>query len=260
MRLINNLWKRFFVADIIFTKAGILLFAATYHAIDCCWDNLVMSMIKQNVKQILSELAEGIQLVAAGKERQPEEVLEAVESGVKIIGENYVQEAERAYELVGNRAKWHFIGHLQRNKTKRAVTLFDMIETVDSIEIAREIDKRCAQISKIMPVLIEVNSGRERQKSGVFPERVEQLVGEISALPNIRVMGLMTMGPRFGNPEDSRPYFVETRKIFEKIKKLGLPNIEMKYLSMGMTNSYKIAIEEGANMVRLGSRIFGERD
>ncbi len=199
-------------------------------------------------------------MVAAAKTREPEEILEAVEAGVKTVGENYVQEAERAHEVVGNRAKWHFIGHLQKNKVKKAVSLFDMIETVDSIEIAREIDKRCAQISKIMPVLIEVNSGRERQKSGVFPERVEQLVGEISVLPNIRVMGLMTMGPRFGNPEDSRPYFVETRKIFEKIKKVGLPNVEMKYLSMGMTNSYKIALEEGANIVRLGSRIFGEGD
>ena len=135
-----------------------------------------------------------------------------------------------------------------------------MIETVDSVEIAREINKRCAQIDKVMPVLIEVNSGREKQKSGVIPEDVEQLVREISALPNIKVMGLMTMGPRFGNPEDSRPYFVETRKIFEKIKKLSLPNVEMRYLSMGMTNSYKIAIEEGANVVRLGSKIFGERD
>ena len=217
-------------------------------------------MIGQNVNQILSELPEGVQLVAAAKTRQPEEILEAVEARAKIIGENYVQEAEKAYEVVGNRAKWHFIGHLQKNKVKKAVRIFDMIETVDSVEIAREIDKRCAQIDKIMPVLIEVNSGRESQKSGVLPENVEQLIEEISALPNIEVMGLMTMGPRVGNPEDSRPYFVETRKIFERMKKLNLPNVQMRYLSMGMTNSYKVAIEEGANMVRLGSKIFGERD
>jgi len=217
-------------------------------------------MIKQNVSQILSELPDGVQLVAAAKTRQPEAVLEAVESGVKIVGENYVQEAERAHEVVGNRARWHFIGYLQKNKVKKAVRIFDMIETVDSVEIAREIDKRCAQIGKVMPVLIEVNSGREKQKSGVLPESVEQLAREVSAFQNIRLMGLMTMGPRFGNPEDSRPYFVETKRIFEKIKKLNLPNIEMKYLSMGMTNSYKVAIEEGANIVRIGSRIFGERD
>ncbi len=217
-------------------------------------------MVKQNVSQILSDLPEGVQLVAAAKTREPQEILEAVEAGVKIVGENYVQEAERAYEVVGNRAKWHFIGHLQENKVKKAVRIFDMIETVDSAEIAREIDKRCARIDKVMPVLIEVNSGREKQKSGVFPEDVEQLARELSAFQNIKVTGLMTMGPRFGNSEDSRPYFVETRKIFEKIKKLGLPNIEMTYLSMGMTNSYKIALEEGANIIRLGNKIFGERD
>ena len=217
-------------------------------------------MIKQNVEQILSELPNGVQLVAAVKTRHPEEILEAIESGVKILGENYVQEAEEAYEVVGNKAGWHFIGHLQKNKVKRAVKLFDMIETVDSLELAREIDKRCAQIGKVMLVLVEINSGREEQKSGVFPEEAERLIRDISGLNNIRVMGLMTMGPRFGNPEDSRPYFVETKKIFERIKKLNLPNIQMRYLSMGMTNSYKIALDEGANMVRIGSKIFGERN
>ncbi len=217
-------------------------------------------MIKQNVDRILSELPDGVQLVAAVKTRAPEEILEAVESGVKILGENYVQEAERIYEIIGNKAEWHFIGHLQKNKAKKVVKLFDMIETVDSLELAREIDKRCAQIGKVMPVLVEINSGREEQKSGVFPEKTEQLVKETSGLNNIRVMGLMTMGPRFGDPEDSRPYFVETRKIFERIKKLSLPDIQMRYLSMGMTNSYKIALDEGANMVRIGSKIFGERN
>jgi len=217
-------------------------------------------MIKQNVVQILSELPNEVELVAAAKTRNPGEILQAIEAGIKIVGENYVQEAEPAYEVVGNRAKWHFIGYLQRNKVKKAVKLFDMIETVDSVEIAGEIDKRCAQIGKVMPVLIEINSGREEQKSGVFPEKAEQLVREISSLQNVRVKGLMTMGPRFGSPEDSRPYFVETKKIFEKLKNLNLPDVEMKYLSMGMTNSYKIAIDEGANIVRIGSKIFGERD
>jgi pyridoxal phosphate enzyme (YggS family) len=217
-------------------------------------------MIKQNIKQIFNELPNGVELVAAAKARTAEEVLEATESGVKIIGENYVQEAERAYEVIGNKAKWHFIGYLQKNKVKKAVRLFDMIETVDSVDIATEIDKRCAQIGKIMPVLIEINSGREKQKSGVLPENAEQLIRDISHLQNIKVMGLMTMGPRFGNPEDSRPYFVETKRIFDQIKKLNLPSIEMRYLSMGMTNSYKIALEEGANIVRIGTKIFGERD
>jgi hypothetical protein len=110
-----------------------------------------------------------------------------------------------------------------------------------------------------MPVLIEVNSGREKQKSGVLPEAVESLIKEMASLPSIRVTGLMTMGPWVGDPENSRPYFVATRQIFDQIKKLNLPNVEMKYLSMGMTNSYKVAIEEGANMVRLGSGLFGGR-
>ena len=216
--------------------------------------------IKENVQQILSELPNEVELVAAAKTREPREILDTVESGVKIIGENYVQEAETAYQVVGSRAKWHFIGHLQKNKVKKAVRIFDMIETVDSIEIAKEIDKRCAQIGKVMPVLVEINSGREEQKSGVLPENAKQLVKESSSLNNIKVMGLMTMGPRFGNPEDSRHYFVETKKIFDRIKKLNLPNVDMKYLSMGMTNSYKIALEEGANIVRIGSNIFGQRD
>jgi pyridoxal phosphate enzyme (YggS family) len=199
--------------------------------------------------------------VAAAKTRTPEEILEAVEAGIEIIGENYVKDAKKAYEVVGKRAKWHFIGTLQKHNVRRNVLeIFDMIETVDSLDIAREIDKRCAQIGKIMPILIEINSGREPQKSGVLPEDVERLVRGITSLRNIKMMGLMTMGPRSGNPEDSRPYFVETREIFDKIKELGLPNVEMRYLSMGMTNSYKVALEEGANIIRIGTRIFGERD
>jgi pyridoxal phosphate enzyme (YggS family) len=216
--------------------------------------------IKQNVEQIFNELPDGVELVAATKTRTVEEVLQALESGITIIGENYVQEAERNYETIGKRANWHFIGYLQKNKVKKAVRIFDMIETVDSIGLAVEIDRRCDQIGKIMPVLIEINSGKEKQKSGVFPEEVEQLLREISQLPNITIKGLMTMGPRFGDPEDSRPYFVETKKIFDQMKQLDLPNIDMRYLSMGMTNSYRVALEEGANMIRMGTRIFGERD
>lgn len=215
--------------------------------------------IKQNVRQILDELPAGVQLVAAAKTREPREVLEAVEAGIKIVGENYVQEAEKAYQVVGDRVEWHFIGHLQKNKVKKAVEIFDMIETVDSIEIAGEIDKRCARFGKTMPVLIEINSGREEQKSGVYPEDAERLIREIATLKNIRVMGLMTMGPLVGQTEDSRPYFIETRKVFDRIKEINLPNVKMKYLSMGMTDSYRIALEEGANVVRIGGRIFGER-
>jgi pyridoxal phosphate enzyme (YggS family) len=216
-------------------------------------------IITQNVKQVLAEIPPGIRLVAAAKTREPLEILEAIEAGVEIIGENYVQEAEKAFSEIGGKAEWHFIGYLQKNKVKKAVAIFDMIETVDCVEIAQEIDKRCGQISKVMPVLIEINSGREEQKAGVLPEQAEQLIKEVSALENIRVMGLMTMGPPTGNPEDARPYFLVTKKIFDRIKARGLPRVEMKYLSMGMTNSYRVAIEEGANIVRIGSRLFGER-
>ena len=131
-----------------------------------------------------------------------------------------------------------------------------MIETVDSIELAMEIDRRCAQMGKVMPVLIEVNSGREPQKSGVYPEQAEELVTEAATLQNIRVMGLMTMGSFREKPEDLRPYFSETKQLFDGISRLHLPGVEMKYLSMGMTESYKTAIEEGANLVRIGSKIF----
>ena len=215
--------------------------------------------VRQNTTRILDELPENVYLVAAAKTRTPEEILEAVEAGVRIVGENYVQEAEKAYQILGDKVEWHFIGHLQKNKVKKAVAIFDMIETVDSVELAQEIDKRCEETGKTMPVLIEINSGRERQKSGVYPEDAERLIQEISNLARIRVKGLMTMGPIYGNPEESRPYFRETRKTFDRIKELSLPNVEMKYLSMGMTDSYPVALEEGANMVRIGSKIFGNR-
>jgi pyridoxal phosphate enzyme (YggS family) len=216
--------------------------------------------IRENTQKLLEELPAGVELVAAAKTRTAGEIMAAVGAGIKIIGQNYVQEAEAVYPAVGNKARWHFIGHLQKNKVKKAVKLFDMIETVDSVELAEEIDKRCASVGKVMPVLVEINSGREPQKAGVWPEKAEALVEAIARLPHIRVMGLMTMGPRFGNPEDSRPYFVTTKQIFERIKALKIANVEMKYLSMGMTNSYSVALEEGANLVRIGTRIFGERD
>jgi pyridoxal phosphate enzyme (YggS family) len=212
--------------------------------------------IRENVQKLLSELPGGVELVVAAKDRTAKEVLEAVAAGVKVIGENYVQEAERDYLAIENRVRWHCIGSLQKNKVKKAVRLFDMVQTVDSLEIAREIDKRCAQIGKVMPVLVEINSGREEQKSGVLPEDAEELIKALSGLPNVRVTGLMTMGPRTGDPEESRPYFVTTRKLFERIKGLKIPNVEMRYLSMGMSNSYQVALEEGANMVRIGTKVF----
>jgi PLP dependent protein len=215
--------------------------------------------LRQNAQKILEELPQGVNLVVAAKGRSPQEVQEVVEAGVELIGENYLQDAQAAQPLIGDRVKWHFIGHLQRNKIKKAISMFDMIETVDSLEMARELEKECAHLARVMPVLIEINSGEEAQKFGVSPDDAVAMAQEIARLEQIKLMGLMTMGPRFGDPEESRPYFVKTREIFDKIKALDLPGVEMRYLSMGMTNSYKVAIEEGANIVRIGSKIFGER-
>ncbi|TRZ49379.1 MAG: YggS family pyridoxal phosphate-dependent enzyme [Dehalococcoidia bacterium] len=217
-------------------------------------------MIKENVQGILQGLPGNVELVVAAKTRTAGEIQQAIEGGAKIIGENYLQEAEGVFEVIGKRVKWHFIGHLQKNKVKKAVRLFDMIETVDSKTLAEEIDKACAKENKIMPLLLEINSGREKQKFGVMPQDAEGLIKELSGLNNVKIMGLMTMGPRFGNPQQARPYFTETKKLFEEIGALELERVEMKYLSMGMTNSYRVAIEAGANLVRIGSKIFGERE
>lgn len=217
-------------------------------------------MIKENVSKILEELPEGVSLVGAAKTRTPQEILEAVEAGLEIIGENYVQEAERAFQVVGGKVKWHMIGHLQSNKAKKAVKFFDMVETVDSIKLARAIDGACRKIDKVMLILMEINSGEESQKAGAMPEDAISLARDMSELNNIKLMGLMTMGPFAGDPEDCRPYFQKTKKLFEEIKEMGLSGVEMKYLSMGMSNSYKVALEEGANVVRIGTRLFGERE
>ena len=218
-----------------------------------------MSSITDNIKHLLSEVPEGVEVVAAAKTRTADEILEVIDAGISKIGENYVQEAVAVYESIGKKAQWHFIGHLQSNKVVQVVPFFDMIETVDSVKLARKIDKYAKLNNKIMSILIEVNSGREPQKNGVMPEDVEHLIREIAPLTHIKIMGLMTMGPFTGDPENARPFFVETHKIFDHIRKLNILNVEMKYLSMGMSNSYKVAIEEGANIIRVGTKLFGER-
>jgi PLP dependent protein len=212
-------------------------------------------MITQNVKKILSELPQGVELVAATKSRTPEEILKAIEAGIKIIGENYVQEAESKFAAIGNKAKWHLIGHLQSNKAKKAVKIFDCIETVDSADLAKAIDKECAKINKVMEVMIEVNSGCEMQKAGCLPQNVFALAKAIQAFKNIRLIGLMTMGS-VEQGEELRNQFKETKRIFEEIKR---DTMNLRYLSMGMSSSYKMAIEEGANMVRIGTLLFGAR-
>jgi len=218
-----------------------------------------MGKISNNVKKLLKETPSDITIVAAVKGRTVEEVQEAIESGIKYIGENYLQEAEKKYPLIGKVVRWHFIGHIQKRKSKKIVELFDMVETLDSIEVAEEINQEASKIDKIMPVLIEVNSGREQQKSGLTTENVESFIEQISHFKNIKVQGIMTMGPFFEDAEKLRPYFIETRKLFEDIKKKNIQNVEMELLSMGMSSSYKVAIEEGANIIRIGTLIFGSR-
>jgi PLP dependent protein len=223
-------------------------------------DELALDAIQGNVTGILQALPQGVLLVAAAKTRTAEEVKTAIQAGIQIVGYNYVQEAELLRQNIDEQVKWHMIGHLQRNKVKKAVKLFDMIETIDSVRLAREANKACAKLKKVMPVLIEINSGKESNKTGVLPRNALALIQQINDLSNLQIQGLMTMGPRFGNPEDARPYFKITKALFEQFKKLEIPRVEMRYLSMGMSNSYQIAIEEGANMVRIGTRLFGERN
>jgi len=219
--------------------------------------------IKENYLRIREEIPEDVKIVLAAKMRTKEEIEEVIHAGAEIIGENYIQEAEKMYQELGEKAKevkWHMIGGLQKNKINKALRIFDYIQTIDSPEFAEAVNKRAEKINKIMFVFIEVNIGSEMTKAGVKPdyEIIEKLAECIAELKYLRLEGLMTMGPRAGNPEDSRPYFRETKNIFEKLKE-NVSNGDLKYLSMGMSNSYKIAIEEGANMVRLGTAIFGRR-
>lgn len=216
-------------------------------------------MIRENVLKILKDLPARVELVVAAKERSSIEVKEALDSGARIIGENYIKEAQEKFAALGNKAQWHLIGHLQKNKIKKAVKIFDMIETLDSLALAEILNSECKKIDKIMSVLIEVNSACEPQKQGLLVENVESFLNQILNYTNLKPMGLMTMGPWRGNPEELRPYFRKTKDLFDKIKDNYGEKLDWIYLSMGMSATYRIAIEEGANLVRVGTAIFGER-
>ena len=216
--------------------------------------------IRENVEKIKSLLPEGVTLVAASKSRTPEEILEAHRAGIDIFGENYVQELLTKYDKIGNRVEWHFIGHLQRNKVKKIVGVVDMIQTLDNLKLAEELEKRFSKVDRIIEVLIEVNIAREPQKAGVLPEDVIPFVKEVSErFRYIKIKGLMTMGPFVDEPEKLRPLFKETKKIFDRIRGMRIKNVDMEILSMGMSDSFLIAVEEGANMVRIGTAVFGKR-
>jgi len=217
-------------------------------------------MIADRVRRVLAGIPSHVSVLAAAKTRSVDEIRAAIEGGIRLVGQNYVQEAQRAIETLGrDAAEWHMIGHLQRNKARTAVRLFDTIETVDSVRLAEAIDREAAKIGRVLPILIEVNSAREPQKSGVLPEETADLIREIAGLPSIRIEGLMTMGPLVDDPEEIRPFFAESKRLLDEIAGLRIPNVEMRVLSMGMSDSYRIAIEEGATLVRLGTVLFGPR-
>ena len=198
-----------------------------------------------------------IKLVAVTKTTTIEQIKEAISAGVKIIGENKVQEAKEKYQILTTDIEWHLVGHLQTNKVKYAIEIFDLIHSVDSIKLAKEIDRRSLQFGMMTNVLIEVNVSGEETKYGIKPEEVEPFLKEISEFSRIKVRGLMTIAPIVEDKEEVRPYFRKLRELFEKIKIKNIKNIRMNYLSMGMTEDFEVAIEEGANMVRIGRGIFG---
>jgi pyridoxal phosphate enzyme (YggS family) len=216
--------------------------------------------IRARVAAILASLPANVTLVAAGKTRSPAELQAAVDAGVTVIGHNYVQEAEDSITALGRSVRWHFIGHLQRNKAKKAVELFDLIETVDSERLARALDQAAAAAGKRLPVLIEVNSGEEPDKAGALPDQVPALARSLAGCSHLRLEGLMTMGPWDPDGEKMRPHFRLTRQLFDELAGVDLGPGRMETLSMGMSDSYTVAIEEGANLVRIGTALFGSRD
>jgi len=217
--------------------------------------------IANNYKKIISSLPKDVRVIVAAKTRTPEEIIQVIEAGAKDIGHNYVQEAINSFSALGDFSKevnWHMIGHLQKNKINKALEIFDFIQTVDSYDKAVAINKRC---DDNIDVLIEINSGDEKSKSGLTKniEQIFNTVEKIISLNHINLCGLMTMGPVVDNPESLRPFFKETFNIFKLLSDDNELGKYMKILSMGMSDSYKIALEEGSNMVRIGSAIFGPR-
>ena len=236
-----------------------------------------MSQIKENLLRVIERIentaqragrnSSEIKLVAVSKTVESARIREAIEAGVSILGENYIQEAQKKIEEIGRPActerfgegrpvAWHFIGHLQSNKAKYAVRLFDMIHSLDSLPLAEELNRRAKQAGRIIKVMIELNLSRETTKFGADKERLFNLVKGIRDLSNLSLEGLMTMPPYFDSPEMSRPYYIELRGLKEEIVREGIP---IKELSMGMSNDFEIAIEEGATYVRVGTAIFGLR-
>jgi pyridoxal phosphate enzyme (YggS family) len=225
-----------------------------------------MASIKENLLRVMERIEraarkvgrdpEEIKLVAVSKTVETARIKEAIEAGVAILGENYVQEAQKKIEEIGRPVSWHFIGHLQSNKAKYAIRLFDMIHSLDSISLAEELNRKAEQADLVIKVMIEVNLSKEATKFGTDEEMVLNLAKRIQNLSHLSLEGLMTMPPYFDSPEMSRPYYIVLRELKGRMVKEGIP---MKELSMGMSNDFEIAIEEGATYVRVGTAIFGQR-
>ncbi|MBN2467266.1 MAG: YggS family pyridoxal phosphate-dependent enzyme [Deltaproteobacteria bacterium] len=220
--------------------------------------------ITERYQKIRTEIPEDVTIVLAAKTRSLEEVIEVIDAGATDIGENYIQEAEQIYRALGDKAekvRWHMIGPVQKNKINKALEIFDVIQTIDSLRKADQVNKRAERMGRVVRVLLEVNVGREATKAGVDPlyGDITQLAEDISRLEHVMLCGLMTMGPLREDPEESRIFFKLTKKLFDEIKARGIPGINFDTLSMGMSNDFKVGIEEGATMVRLGTIVFGAR-
>jgi len=218
----------------------------------------VLCRIEDAASRALREPSD-VTLVAITKTVERESIIEAIEAGVTCIGENRVQEAERKFGEDLPPVEKHLVGHLQRNKVRKALPLFDMIQSVDSVRLAREISMQCTAAGTVAQALVEVNSSGEETKFGLEPDEVVETVEEMADLPGVRILGLMTVGAFLPDPEDVRPCFRQLRELRNTIEERVIPGVSMEHLSMGMTNDYEVAIEEGATIVRVGRAIFGER-
>jgi pyridoxal phosphate enzyme (YggS family) len=227
-------------------------------------------MIKNNLKELNNRIKAAckkvdrdpseVTLVCVTKGIDPYRMSEVFIHGIKDIGENRVQEAQKKQAEVLPGARWHLVGHLQTNKAKDAVKIFDMIHSVDSIELAQKIDKEAKKLDKIIEVLVQVNTSGEEQKYGIDPNTVKDFLREASQLSNIKISGLMTITPLAEDAEAVRPYLRSLREISEAVKAENIPNIEMKHLSMGMSQDFEVAIQEGADIIRIGTAIFKDAD
>lgn len=223
-----------------------------------------LQIVKENIAEACAKQnrrAEDIAIVAVTKTMPAEVVEMAILAGIQFIGENRVQEADAKKADVIGSASWHLVGHLQTNKVRKALQIFDLIQSVDSLHLAEKIDSESKKLSKFTDILVQVNTSGEESKFGVEPAETLKLVEHIAVhFEAIRILGLMTIGLFTDDANKIRPCFVKLRDLALNISGIHLPNVQMQYLSMGMTSDYKIAIEEGANMVRLGRVLFGERN